>query len=132
MIKSKNKYRVMHVVDSLGIGGMENGVVNILNIIDKNKFNLSLCCLSEPGPFSGRIMSDSISIFSMNRKGGFQPSLFFCLARLFRNEKIDIVHTHGWLTYLYGCIAAKMAGSPVFINGEHGAFHLGKLRRRVG
>ena len=121
----------MHVVDSLEFGGMENGVVNIANYIDKDKFKFSICCLSHPGKLSGRIKDDDVSIISLGLSGGFRPKLFFQLANIFYKQKVDVVHTHGWQTLIYSSIAAFIARVPVLINGEHGKFHLDEPRRRV-
>ena len=116
----------MHVVESLEVGGMENGIVNIVNHIDNIRFDPFICCLSNAGELSNRITNKNVSIITLNWKGGFQPKLFFDLMELFRKEKIDIVHSHGWLTFLYSSIASKMARVPVLINGEHGNFHFEK------
>jgi len=125
-----NKRHVMHIVDSLEVGGMENGVVNLANLIDKNRFKFSICCLSHPGSLSKRIEDDRIEVFNLNWRGGFSPRLFFELARVFKDRKVDIIHTHGWLTLLYGSLASLFSVA-VLINGEHGTFHLDNIRRRV-
>jgi len=66
----------------------------------------------------------------MNWKSGFQVTLFIKLAREFKKRNIHIVHTHGWLSFLYGSIACVLAGIPILINGEHGTFNLEKKRRK--
>ena len=131
MKNSSKKYHVMHVVDSLEVGGMENGVVNIANHIDKEQFRISVCCLSHPGRLSTRIKDGDIAIISLGWSGGFSLKLIFELARVFNKQNVDIIHTHGWQTLIYCSVASLLSGVPVLINGEHGRFHLEKLRRRV-
>jgi sugar transferase (PEP-CTERM/EpsH1 system associated) len=125
------KHHVMHLVESLEVGGMENGVVNLANLIDKERFKLSVCCLSHPGSLSQKLDPAEVAVFSLNWKGGVSPALFFQLARHFRDAEVQVVHTHGWLTLLYGSVAALLARVPVLINGEHGTFHLDNFRRRA-
>lgn len=129
MVSEIKKIHVVHVVQSLDVGGMENGVVNIANKIDKNIFKLSICCLSHIGTLEHKITDNHISLFSMNWEKGLQFALFLDLAKEFKKRDINIVHTHGWLSFLYGSIAGKIAGIPVLINGEHGTFNLNKKRR---
>lgn len=131
MSDSDIKYHVMHIVESLEVGGMENGIVNLANHIDKKRFKFSICCLSHPGCLSERLDDDSIEVISLNWRGGFSPRLFFELARVFKKRNVDIVHTHGWLTLIYGSIASIFSGGLSLINGEHGTFHLDNRRRRI-
>jgi len=131
MSSDARKIHVMHVVDSLEVGGMENGVVNIANNIDKVRFKFSICCLSHPGALSKRINDDRVQVHSLQWKGGFSPGLFLKLAGTFRKQKVEIIHTHGWLTLLYSSVASKLAGVSVLINGEHGTFHLNNSRRKI-
>lgn len=131
MNSNAKKCHVMHVVESLEVGGMENGVVNLANLIDKNRFTFSICCLSRPGNLCKRLEDDRIEVISLNWRGGFSPKLFFELARVLNERKVDVVHTHGWLTLLYGSVASVILGRRPLINGEHGTFHLDSFRRRM-
>ena len=42
------------------------------------------------------------------------------LVRMFRENEIDIVHSHNTLAHFYAAVAAKLAGVPVVINTQHG------------
>jgi len=131
MKTSSHKYHVVHVVQSLDVGGMENGIVNIANIINKDKFKLTICCLSHKGALANRIVDNGVSLICMDWKGGVDLNLFWSLAKIFRDIGADIVHTHGWLSFVYGAVASKLSGIKVLINGEHGTFNLDKTRRII-
>lgn len=124
------KIKVMHLMLSLEIGGMENGVVNILRHIRKDIFKNYVCCLERIGALAERIKGCNVSINNMSKKPGFSLSLILKLAKLLRREKIDILHTHCWATLVYGFAAAKIARTPIVIHGEHGIFNLDYTRRR--
>ena len=124
------KLHVMHVVDSLETGGMENGIVNLANLINKECFTFSICCLSHPGKLSKRISDDSVSVVALGWSRGFQFDLFMKLAKIFKEQRVDIIHAHGWQTLIYSAVASLISGVPVLINGEHGTFRLEKFRRR--
>lgn len=115
---------------SLETGGMENGVVNILNNINENVYENYVCCIDRVGELAERLRPGSVTIDNLSRKAGFSVRTIFRLARLLKEYQIDILHTHGWGTLVYGFIAARKAGTPVIIHGEHGTFKLDRARRR--
>ena len=123
------KINVMHVLPSLEIGGMENGVVNLVNHLDFDRFESNICCLEGEGPMKNRLNSQQIKIFNMNVGSGIQYRLPLRLAKLFRQQKVDIVHTHNFDSGLYGVLGAKLAGTPVVVYGEHGSFLQNNFRR---
>jgi len=119
-----NKITVCHVLNRLDIGGMENGVVNICNQINRERFIPTICCLNALGPMADRLSPD-VDLTNMAFPMGYQLTAILTLAKYFRSSKIDIVHTHAWgAGSFYGILAAKLARVPVVVNGEHGSFFL--------
>lgn len=124
------KINLIHLVISLEVGGMENGVVNTLRLINREKFNPSVVCLETLGPLSKRLNGYKTELFNLNKKPGFSFKLILRIARILKNKKIDIIHTHCWATLIYGVLAAKLAKVPIIIHGEHGDFNLENKNRR--
>lgn len=122
----------MHVVNSLEVGGLENGVVNLINNSDPELFAHKLCCIKRSGPLAERIARPDVEIIEMHGGYGNDFSLPFRLARLFRQKGPDIVHTRNWGT-VDAIAGAKLAGVAGIVHGEHGReFHdmEGKNARR--
>jgi len=120
------KIKIIHVLSRLETGGLENGVVNICNNIDRNKFEPSICCLKGLGSMAERLKSD-IKVFNLNLPEGKAPFRPLKLRNFFQQEKPDIVHAHAWGQSSYeGILGARLARVPVVINGEHGSFFLKK------
>ncbi len=125
------KIRVMQVLQTMGIGGLENGVVNLVNNMNPESFDFYICCLRGDGPFRSRI-KDNVKVININEKPGFNLSTSFKIARLCRDNKIDVVYTHGWACGLFsGTIGGKLAGVPVIINGEHGVIYTETKKRTL-
>lgn len=131
MIRDHKKYHIVHLVESLELGGMENGIVNLVNRRDRERFEVTICCLSHPGALADRLADSGASLFCLGWKSGFRPQIISTLARELRSRKVDVLHTHGWLTLVYGAVACKLAGVPALVNGEHGTFHLDQPRRKM-
>ena len=111
----------MHVVrHGFAGGGMENGVINVANGLPPERFRISVCALDSAQTFSQRIRAADAEYHLLPKQGrGVHWGLVWRLARLLRQTKVDLVHSHNWATFLYAVLAAKLAGLPI-IHGEHG------------
>ncbi|HOW42783.1 MAG TPA: glycosyltransferase [Candidatus Omnitrophota bacterium] len=123
---SNKKINVMHIQESLDVGGMENGIVNLANHLNGEYFKVTLCCLNKMGSLCNRVNDKRVRIINMEQKEGLALFLVFKLIKVLRKEKIGIVHTHNFYSGLYGIIAARLAGIHVVIHGEHGTTILNK------
>jgi sugar transferase (PEP-CTERM/EpsH1 system associated) len=110
---------VCHVVLSLEPGGLENGVVNVVNGLDASEFRSSVCCLRRLGEFAARIRP-GVPVTAMDLRSGNDPRTVLRLAELFRKSKVDVVHTRNLEPFLYGMPAARLAGVRAVIHSEHG------------
>lgn len=111
---------VHHVVLSLQPGGLENGVVNVVNQLDRRRFASTICCLKEAGEFARRIEDPRVEVHEMGWVSGTDFYLPVRLARLFRRTRARIVHTRNAEAFFYGFLGAKLAGVPALVHSEHG------------
>lgn len=120
--------RVMHVVFSLQPGGMEFGVVKLVNGLDPRRVQSAICSTTPSGALK-ELVSATVPVHDLNRRNGNDVRLIWALQRLFRRERPDVVHTHGWGTLLEGLLAARLAGVPAVVHGEHGTLQLKRHQR---
>lgn len=119
-LKSEMKpVKIMHVIHSLDIGGLENGLVNLINTMDSNRFSHAICCISQSGRNAEKLNQQDVSIFEMKKGERSELLMPLRLARLFKKIQIDIVHTRNWGSF-DGIIGAILARVPILIHGEHG------------
>ena len=114
------RIHIQHVLLSLDPGGLENGVVNVINRLDEGRFLSSVTCLKHSGPFAARIKRSDVEVHAMGLTGGNDLALPLRLARLFRRTGTDIVHTRNAESFYYGFVAAKLAGVRALVHSEHG------------
>ena len=112
--------KICHVVLSLRPGGLENGVVNVINGLDRSRFRSSVCCLQEKGEFVARIRDPDVEVTAMGLQPGNDLRLPLRLAALFRRQRTDIVHTRNAESFFYGVLGARLAGVPRVVHSEHG------------
>lgn len=131
MNKTDKRIHIQHVVLSLDPGGLENGLVNVVNHLDHTSFRSSVCCLKQGGKFAERISNSETIVCEMGWRGGNNPLVILKLARLFRETGTDIVHTRNEEAFFYGFVAAKLAGVKTIIHSEHGRIFPGKPYRML-
>jgi sugar transferase (PEP-CTERM/EpsH1 system associated) len=120
----------MHVVYRLQAGGMEYGVVKLVNGLDQRHVASSVCSTT-PATDVKRLLRSDVPLFECRRRAGNDPRIVAELVRVFRREKPDIVHTHAWGTLVEGLLAARLARVPHVIHGEHGTMALRPLQVRI-
>jgi sugar transferase (PEP-CTERM/EpsH1 system associated) len=124
------RIHICHVLLSLRPGGLENGVVNVVNGLDRTGFVSSVCCLQEKGVFAERITDERCEILHFGLQPGIDFSLPGRLAREFKRLRADIIHTRNAESFFYGAAAARMAGIPV-VHSEHGRVFPEKWHRAL-
>jgi len=111
-------FLIAHVIYRLDVGGLENGLVNLINRMPGQRYRHTIVCLTGYTDFRKRIQKD-VPVYAMAKREGKDPSLYFRLWRLFRSLRPDIVHTRNLAT-LEAQLPAFLAGVPHRVHGEHG------------
>ena len=114
--------KIVHVVHSLQTGGLENGLVNLLNCLDPERFQQTVCCLTSAGKFAERIKIPSAEVIELNMPAGQFRFPLLRLTKIFHRLSPNIVHTRGWPT-VDAVFAARCAGVSYLVHGEHGREH---------
>ncbi len=117
-MSNHSKIKILHVLHSFNMGGLENGVVNLLNNSNQDMFEHEICCVTKSGRAALRLKK-RIPIYEMHKREGNDWRLIPKLARLMKNIKPDIVHTRNWGT-VDGIVAARLARVRAVVHGEHG------------
>jgi sugar transferase (PEP-CTERM/EpsH1 system associated) len=110
---------VAHVIYRFDVGGLENGLVNLLNRMPPRRFRHAIVSLTDHSDFRQRLKRDDVEVFDLHKPPGNSPRTLLALWRLFRRLRPDIVHTRN-VAALDATVPAALAGVPVRIHGEHG------------
>src|ERR1039458_3183888 len=109
----------MHVVDSLGKGGLENGLVNLLSRLDPCQFEHVVCTIRGLGPNAERLPKDRVKLISLGKKDAGSQFQTAALTRAIRQFRPDIVHSRNWAA-IEEVIAGRWVGSCSLVHSEHG------------
>jgi sugar transferase (PEP-CTERM/EpsH1 system associated) len=110
---------VLHVVYRFDTGGLENGIVNLINHMPVRAYRHAVLSLTDVTDFRHRIEHKDVQFFELHKSPGHGIKLYPRLYRLFRRLRPAVVHTRN-LAALEAVVPAWAAGVPVRIHGEHG------------
>lgn len=110
---------IVHMMHRFDTGGLENGVVNLINHMAPDAFRHVVVSLTTVTDFRKRVYRPDVEFIALNKGPGHGIQLYPRLWRLFRQYRPDIVHTRN-LAALEASVPALAAGVPVRIHGEHG------------
>lgn len=110
---------IVHVIHHLGVGGLENGLVNLINHIPPERYRHAIVCLKGYTDFHKRIAREDVEIVALDKREGHDPALYLNLFRTLRRLQPDVVHTRN-LAALEAQMVAALAGVRARVHGEHG------------
>ena len=117
--------RVMHVVDSLESGGLENGVVNLVQKMDPERFEHVVCAVRNLGASAVRLPTDRVELVCLHKTtSGFSLQMG-TLARVVNRVQPHILHSRNWGA-IEAIIAGRLAGSCALVHSEHGVETVGQ------
>jgi glycosyltransferase involved in cell wall biosynthesis len=111
--------RVAHVTLGLEIGGQEKLLVEFARCADHSRFDLHFVALGGRGVLARDLEAWGWPVTALGEPSGFRPGLVLRLAGLFREQSIDVVHTHDERPHIYGAFAARLAGVQRLIHTRH-------------
>jgi sugar transferase (PEP-CTERM/EpsH1 system associated) len=129
MSKPDGRTHIVHVVNRLGVGGMENVVIQLVNGLPPARFRHSIIAITEVLPeIAARIRVADVGLHALEKNPG-QP--FWRYPRMYgllRLLKPDVWHSCN-LAALEFAPVAWLAGVPWRVHAEHG-LEMDELRGR--
>jgi len=127
MVKPMNKtnfkkVRMLHIIDSLKLGGTEIQCYEIVKRISKKDYYSHVVTFNKAGPLAERFNKLGINVTEFKITGSFyNPASIFkivLLSLFIRKNNFKIIQTYGFYSTIPGVIAAKVANAPYIIAGK--------------
>ena len=84
---------IVHVIDQLDVGGLENGLVNLINHMPPGRYRHAIVCLKNATSFRQRLSAPGVDVISLDKREGKDPAHYLRLYRLLRQLRPSLVHT---------------------------------------
>lgn len=110
---------ILHIIYRLAVGGLENGLINLINHMPPERYRHAIVCLKDYDDFCSRLKQKDVSIIALHKREGQDLSIHARLWKVLRKLEPAIVHTRN-LTGLEYMVSSALAGVPARIHGEHG------------
>ena len=110
---------IVHIIFRLAMGGLENGLVNLINAMPRDRYRHAIVSLTDCTDFQRRIKREDVSVVALHKRQGHDLGVYWRAWRTLRVLRPAIVHTRSFPTLEFLAIAA-CAGSARRIHGEHG------------
>lgn len=126
------RLRLLQITHDLDLGGLQQVIYNLCRTLDRNRFEIFVLCLREKGLFASDVEALGIPVYLLEQKErGADYFAFLKVARLLRELRIDVVHTHNTQPFFDGTLGAVLAGVRTVIHTDHARAFPDKLRYMI-
>lgn len=125
---SKSKRRLLHVVHGLGRAGGERKLWELLNRLDKDRYEIAICAVDKSGPLERDFRSLGHPLYIFPRRWRYDPTLPFAVARLVQSCRAELVQTTLFFADIIGGVASYLARPKALVSWEVITHPLNKRR----
>jgi glycosyltransferase involved in cell wall biosynthesis len=111
--RDSGRMAVMHLTDTLDVGGAERMAVSMVNLLPRDRFVLHLCMTRRSGPLARSVAPDVIQL-CLNRHRRVDVGGLRTLVQHIREHDVKILHAHGSAVFIAG-VAAFFSPYPAVI-----------------
>jgi len=115
---SAMKHKVLHVIDSLDLGGAQTLLLDIVRHADHSHFDIQVACMHGYGVFVEDFENAGIKVHSLSRSK-WPPHYISNLFRLNKSFQPDILHFHLFGSNLIAKPLAALLGKRRLIAHDH-------------
>jgi glycosyltransferase involved in cell wall biosynthesis len=120
MQNSETKIRLMIITHDLALGGLQQVIVNICKTINRELFEPQVLCLRATGDYTPEIENLGIKVTLVpQKKKGADYFAFLKVAKILREERINVIHTHNTQPFIDGTMGGLLAGVKTMVHTDH-------------
>jgi len=128
-----SRINLMALIVSMPVGGVETQLLSVLRRLNKDRYNVMLCCIKDPGELGQKTAKLGIKTISLNlmKSSRFSLDIPGKIAGTIRENNIHILWTHQYVANLYGRLASRYVKIPVVVPTFHVLYDKPKFHRRI-
>jgi len=115
------RIRILFVISNSSLSGAESQLLLIANSLDKNKYDVEICCLDSVGSFTKAVKDSGIPIHIIERRKRFDIKRLIGIIKLIKVKNYDIINSFTWSANQYVRIARLFLRFKL-VSGERGRF----------
>lgn len=111
---------IAHVVWHFSTGGLENGLVNLINHLPAQHYQHSIITLTGYDPvFAKRITQANVRFYHLHKRAGHDWRIFTALNKLLKQLQPDVLHSRNLTSIELQCVG-WWRNIPLRVHSEHG------------
>lgn len=120
--KDLTSFHIMHVVDSLALGGAERMLVEIANRSAADGYRVSVC-VTRSGCALASTLRPEIGLQVLDRRRRFDWAAIRRFAALVRDQHVDLLHAHGRSTFSFLAMTKSIGliKAPIVLHDHYGS-----------
>ncbi len=122
------RLKILYTINRMDVGGSQTHLVQVLRLLDRDRFEPVLCVLSGEGNLLSAAEATEVRVVDGKVRTGFKsPKVIpatLALSRFIRSESPDIVHNYLLRANAVGSVAARLAGVPVVLVSKRGCHEM--------
>lgn len=117
--------KILHVIDSLGIGGAEKMLAVIASEFFHRGHHVEVCASRNGGATEG-LIAKGIPVHILGRKSRYDLRGLVSFRQLVERGKFDVIHAHGRSTGAFVGTAKALFGMPsaIVLHDHYGGIHI--------
>jgi len=119
---SNKKIRLLHVVNRFGVGGAERQQTELIKRLPEEGYHQVVAAMDKQGRFLEEITARDIEVNEFPFTSFYDRNAvrqFRSLARLIKQQGIQLVHCHDFYSSIFGAIAARLVGLKKVITSRY-------------
>lgn len=129
------KIRLLHVVNRFGVGGSERQQVQLIKRLPRERYHQTVATMVREGCFLRGVEECGIEVFEFPTTSFYNLNAlrqYRALARVIKQQRIELVHCHDFYSNLFGSLAARLAGRKKLITCRRNMGVMFTLTQRLG
>ena len=118
--------KIVHIIDSVCVGGAENIMINLCNLLKKKQIDVSILLISNNKGKLIESIDKNIPIIILNRKSKYDLKAWFNFSKHLR--KFDIAHVHMRHNFSFTTIVSELFRSniKIILHDHYGSIEFDK------
>lgn len=130
--QSVAEVRVLHFTDSLGVGGKERQLVELLKgLCRHSEIDQLLVCMDSDDFYAPEVKSLPVQLEYLIRGRRWDPLIWVRFYQIVSKFRPHIIHTNSWMPSFYALPVAKLFGIKLINGSIRNAFASGGLRWKL-
>jgi glycosyltransferase involved in cell wall biosynthesis len=120
---------ICQLLHGLRIGGAEVLAAGMARRF-REAYRFFFVCLDELGSLGQQLRAEGFPVWLLRRRPGIDWACSWRLAKLLRQERVDLLHAHQYTPFFYGMTARVFCRRPPVLFTEHGRWYPDFRRRK--